>query len=153
MQAKAAAKATWDQLVHVGTGEGTNGWIPHTYGIIERYMPNQVTSMRAARQQHWDINFNAVNWVHVPVALASMLLLLAILARALVRRELDDVSLLAGFVATALLGNAMICGIISGPHDRYGARIVWIATFVVLIAGIKYFVDRRNADGDEELAD
>ncbi|WP_420130937.1 hypothetical protein [Rhodopseudomonas sp.] len=153
MQAKAAAKATWDQLMHVGTGEGTNGWIPHTYGIIERYMPNQVTSMRAARQQHWDINFNAVNWVHVPVALASMLLLLVILGRALARRELDDVSLLAGFVATALLGNAMICGIISGPHDRYGARIVWIATFVVLIAGVKYFVDRRNADGDEELAD
>ncbi|MFC0239268.1 hypothetical protein [Rhodopseudomonas telluris] len=153
MQAKAAAKATWDQLVHVGTGEGTNGWIPHTYGIIERYMPNQVPAMRAARQQHWDINFNAVNWVHVPVALGSMVLLLGILGRALARRELDDVSLLAGFVATALLGNAMICGIISGPHDRYGARIVWIATFVVLIAAIKYFVDRRNADGDEDVAD
>ncbi|MCG6205641.1 hypothetical protein LPW26_13400 [Rhodopseudomonas sp. HC1] len=153
MQAKAAAKATWDQLVHVGTGEGTNGWIPHTYGIIERYMPSQVPAMRAARQQHWDINFNAVNWVHVPVALASMVLLLAILGRALARRELDDVSLLAGFVATALLGNAMICGIISGPHDRYGSRIVWIATFVVLIAAIKYFADRRNTVGDEELTD
>ena len=33
----------------------------------------------------------------------------------------------------ALLGNAFICGVISGPHDRYGA-MVWIATFAVLIA-------------------
>ena len=24
------------------TGEGTNGWIPHTYGIIERYIPAQI---------------------------------------------------------------------------------------------------------------
>ncbi|ABD05733.1 conserved hypothetical protein [Rhodopseudomonas palustris HaA2] len=149
MQAKAAAKATWDQLVHVGTGEGTNGWLPHTYGIIERYLPDQAATMRAARQQHWDINFNAMNWVHIPVALGSMALLLVILGRAAWRRELDDVSLLAGFVATALLGNALICGVISGPHDRYGARIVWIATFVVLIAAIKYFVDGRNTHGDE----
>ena len=58
------------QLVHVGTGEGTNGWIPHTYGIIERYLPAQVKAMRAAHQQHWDINFAAINWIHVPVALA-----------------------------------------------------------------------------------
>ncbi|WP_322514414.1 hypothetical protein SR870_15400 [Rhodopseudomonas palustris] len=149
LQAKAAAKATWDQLVHVGTGEGTNGWLPHTYGIIERYLPDQSTTMRAARQQHWDINFNAVNWVHIPVALGSMALLLVILGRAAWRRELDDVTLFAGFVATALLGNALICGVISGPHDRYGARLVWIATFVVLIAAIKYFIDGRNADGDE----
>jgi 4-amino-4-deoxy-L-arabinose transferase-like glycosyltransferase len=153
MQAKAAATATWDQLVHVGTGEGTNGWIPHTYGIIERFMPNQVKTMRAARQQHWDINFNAVNWVHIPVALGSMALLLVILGRAGWRRELDDVSLLAGFVAISLLGNAVICGVISGPHDRYGSRMVWIATFVVLIAAIKYVVDARNPSGHEEATD
>ena len=31
----AALKATAEQLVHVATGEGTLGWLPHTYGIIE----------------------------------------------------------------------------------------------------------------------
>ena len=45
--------ATAQQLVHVGTGEGTNGWIGHTYGIIERYIPTQVEPMRAANQQRW----------------------------------------------------------------------------------------------------
>ena len=44
--------------VHVATGEGTNGWIPHTYGIIERYIPAQLKPMRAARQQHWDVDFD-----------------------------------------------------------------------------------------------
>ena len=40
-----------------------------------------------------------------------------------------------------LLGNALICGVISGPHDRYGARMVWIATLVALIAAIRHFSD------------
>ncbi|KIZ32962.1 MULTISPECIES: hypothetical protein [Rhodopseudomonas] len=147
-QAKAAAVATAQQLVDVATGEGTTGWIPHTYGIIERYLPGQVATMRAAHQQKWEINFPAVNWVHVPVALGSMLLLVGLLGRGLWQRRLDDVTLLAGTAALALLGNAMICGVISGPHDRYGARMVWIATFVVLIAATKIFVDRDAAAAD-----
>jgi len=133
-QAGAALRAMGRQLLHVATGEGTNGWIPHTYGIIERYVPSQVAPMRAARQQHWDINFDYVNWLHVPVALASMLGLVALLAHALAKRRLDDLTLLAATVTLALLGNAFICGVISGPHDRYGARMVWVATFVVLVA-------------------
>jgi hypothetical protein len=40
-------------------------------------------------------------------------------------------------VCLALLGNAAICGIISGAHDRYGSRLVWIATFAVMIAVMK----------------
>src|SRR5437879_5995152 len=59
-QVEAAIVATAQQLVHVATGEGTNGWIPHTYGIIERYLPAQLVPMRAAHQQHWDINFAAI---------------------------------------------------------------------------------------------
>ena len=41
-------------------------------GIIERYIPSQAAPMRGARQQHWGVNFDYVNWLHVPVALASM---------------------------------------------------------------------------------
>jgi hypothetical protein len=133
-QAEAALKATGEQLLHVATGEGTNGWIPHTYGIIERYIPAQLAPMRAARQQHWGLDFAYVNWLHVPVALASLLALFAWLAQALARGRRDDLTLLAGTVALALLGNAFICGVISGPHDRYGARMVWLATFVMLTA-------------------
>ncbi|MCA1544234.1 hypothetical protein I6F18_30290 [Bradyrhizobium sp. NBAIM32] len=133
-QAGAALRAMGQQLLHVATGEGTNGWIPHTRGIIERYIPAQAAAMRAARQQNWGVNFDVVNWLHVPVALASMLALLALLGHALARRRLDDLTLLAATVTLALLGNAFICGVISGPHDRYGARMVWVATFVVLMA-------------------
>jgi hypothetical protein len=146
-QAGAAIVATAQQLVHVGTGEGTNVWIGHTYGIIERYLPAQVKPMRAAYQQHHDIDFAAINRLHVPVALASMLAVVAILAIAIWRRRLDDLTLLAATVTLALLGNAFVCGVISGPHDRYGARLAWVASFVVLIALIRHF-----ARGDEAEA-
>ena len=147
-QAEAAIAATAQQLVMVATGEGTNGWVSHTYGIIERYIPSQLKPMRAAHQQHSDINFAAVNWLHIPVALVSMGLVFAMLALAIRRRECDDLTLLAGTVCLALLGNAFVCGVISGPHDRYGARMVWIATAVVVIAAI-----RRRARHDEARDD
>lgn len=138
-QAGAALRAMGQQLLHVATGEGTNGWIPHTRGIIERYIPAQAAPMRAARQQHWGVNFDTINWLHVPVALASMLALVALLGHALASRRLDDLTLLAATVTLALLGNAFICAVISGPHDRYGARMAWVATFVVLTALARRF--------------
>jgi hypothetical protein len=150
-QTKAAIVATAGQLVHVATGEGTNGWIPHTYGIIERYLPAQLKPMRAARQQHWDIDFAAVNWLHIPVALVSMLLVIAMFATAMWRRRLDDLALLAATVSLALLGIAFVCGVISGPHDRYGARMAWVATLVVLISVVRHFTD-DDAPQDHSLS-
>lgn len=135
-QSEAAIKATAQQLVSVATGEGSNNWLAHTYGIMERYLPQEVAAMRRAHQQHWEFDFTAINLVHVPIALLSELLLAAILVGAAWRRKLDDVALLASTVALALLGNAFLCGVLSGPHDRYGARMVWIATLAVVIAGM-----------------
>jgi hypothetical protein len=157
-QAGAALAATAHQLVDVATGEGTIGWLPHTYGIIERYIPSQIKPMRAAHQQHWDINFAAINWLHVPVALVSMLSLAAMVGGAIHRRRVDDLTLLAAIVSLALLGNAVICGVLSGPHDRYGARLVWISTFAALIAAARYFGDSEEEDsgldfGEEDFGD
>ncbi len=145
-QAEAALKATAQQLVDIATGEGCTEWLGHTYGIIERYVPAQTQPMRAARQQRKELSFTAVNWLHVPMARISMLAVLALFAIGLWRRRCDDVTLLAATVCFTLLGNAMICGIISGPHDRYGARLVWIATFVALIAVSRFLGEDDEAD-------
>ena len=155
-QAEAALAATAQQLVLVATGEGTNVSIPHTCGIIERYIPAQVQPMRAAHQQRSQLDFTAINEVHVPVALVSMLLLVVVFGYGLWRQPLDDLTLLAGTISLALLGNAFICGVISGPHDRYGARLAWVATFVVLIASARYVEQRtptRNSFSSREKVD
>ncbi|WP_454630254.1 hypothetical protein [Bradyrhizobium cenepequi] len=148
-QAQAALEATAQQLAHVATGEGSNVWIPHTYGIIERYIPKQLKPMRAARQQRWHLDFTAMNRIHVPVALISTLLVVFLFARGLWQRRPDDMTLLAGTVALALLGNAFVCGVISGPHDRYGARITWTATFVSVM-GIMRMIEKDAGEADTE---
>jgi hypothetical protein len=149
-QSEAALAATARQLALVATGEGSDVWLGHTYGIIERYIPSQAKPMHAARQQQWHFDFTVINRIHVPVALASMALVAMLFAGGLWRRRFDDLTLLAGTITLALLGNALVCGVISGPHDRYGARLTWVATFVTLIAAIRYFTG-EDAPRDRSL--
>jgi hypothetical protein len=44
-----------------------------------------------------------------------------------------DAALFHGFVLAALIGNAAICGILSGPHDRYQSRLIWLAPLGVML--------------------
>jgi hypothetical protein len=149
-QAEAAVAATARQLIMIGTGEGTLGWIPHTYGIIAKFIPAQLKPMRAARQQHWKINFASINRVHIPVGLTSMLLVFALVASAIWRRRVDDLTLLSATVSTALLSNAIVCGVLSGPHDRYGARMAWLATFTVIISALLRLVHHNRVPASSE---
>ena len=91
--------------------------------------------MKAARQQHGELDavFAALNRVQVPAAYASMLLLLGVIALGFGRPRYADLGCLAVTVALSLLANAAVLGVLSGPHDRYGARMVWLATLVVLL--------------------
>jgi hypothetical protein len=134
LQAETAAVATGKQLIDVHSGEGVVTSIWHTYRIIERYTPRLVPAMHAARQQHGGISFTAINRLHYPVALLSMALLpfIALLAR--LKTGDREIAELAVAVTLALLANAFVCGALSNPHDRYGARMVWLAVFVVVLA-------------------
>ena len=40
---------------------------------------------------------------------------------------------LPGFILVALIGNAFICGVLSGPHDRYQSRLVWVPVFALIL--------------------
>jgi hypothetical protein len=144
-QAETALAATGEQLLMVATGENTDPpTTPHTYGIIQRYIPRQLKLMNAAHQQTGFLTFGPINLIHVPVGLISTVLVFVMLLAAVFRRRIDDVTLLAATVCLALLGNAVICGVISGPHDRYGSRLVWIATCTLVIAAMKRFSARSK---------
>ncbi|HEY7663096.1 MAG TPA: hypothetical protein VH934_08245 [Xanthobacteraceae bacterium] len=152
-QIETAFAATAAQLGLVATGNGTHNQIWHTYGIMRQFIPDEVPAMQKARQQRGELHFDLINRVHVPIALGSMLLVLALLAKALAHRRFDEPILLAAIVAVALLANAFVCGALSGPHDRYGARIAWIATFAVVIAGlqaIKSLASERSTSAASE---
>ena len=134
LQAKGALVAAAHQLVKVGSGEGVVNTMWHTYAIIEKFAPSSVPAMRGARQQRGELDFAAINLVHVPVALGSMLLLLPIVWLGYRRASHANLGRLSATVALALLANAVVCGVLANPHDRYGARLAWLAPLVVMLA-------------------
>jgi hypothetical protein len=142
LQIKTAAIATAKQLIDVRTGEGVVNSIWHTYGIIERYRPGLTPDVRAARQQRGEIDFTVINRVHYPVALACLLLLPLIGGCLLRRRDVSEISELATACLLALLANAFVCGTLSNPHDRYGARLIWLAVAAAAIAAVRLYEER-----------
>ena len=133
----AALRSTVQQLAMVKTGEGIVMWVWDTYGTIERLFPQVIASSHTALQRYGLLHFEDLNLLHVPLALASLALLPFVLLLAFRRPEFADLGLLAGTTGLGLLANAFVCGVFSGPYDRYGARMVWIATFVVAIAAAR----------------
>jgi len=150
LQIKTAVSAAARQVVTVHSGEGVLDSIWHTYGMIEDYTPWNVPAMRAAKQQHGQVSFDTINRLHEPVALLAMLFLLVPLG-GLIRRPPTGIGRLAGLVTLAILANAAILGPLSNPHDRYGARIAWLAVLVVALWLAERSGDRTRADRDTEM--
>src|SRR5262249_36037907 len=84
-QLEAATSASVPTLTADKTAEGWLTTLCHPYAIVEKFTPAAAPAMRAARQQKGELDFTAINRLHVPVALASMLLLLGVIALALRR--------------------------------------------------------------------
>src|SRR5581483_11542569 len=143
LQIETAAVATARQLIAVHTGEGVVNSIWHTYGIVEHYMPQLVPEMRAARQQRGQIDFSVINRLHYPLALAC-LALLPLIGGYMRRQNMTEVGELAAWCLIALLANAFVCGTLSNPHDRYGARLIWLAGATAVVAAVRLYEERRR---------
>jgi hypothetical protein len=135
MQADTAIADTFRQFVKFKTGDQIE---PQEWVLIPpfgQFIPRQMRAYLTARQQQGEIDFRPVNALHLTVAWLSLAGLGAGLAFALRRRE-RQTTLFFGFILTALLANAVICGVLSNPHDRYQSRLIWLAPFgLALIVG------------------
>jgi hypothetical protein len=144
LQIKMAAVATARQLIDVHTGEGVVNTIWHTYAIIEQRTPWAAPAMHRARRQNRIISFLIVNLIDWPLALLSIFLLslIAVGARGHVTPDLQR---LAAVLSIAILANAIICGVLSNPHDRYGARLAWVPVLVIVITALRLREPRNTA--------
>ena len=73
------------------------------------------------------------------IALLPVIVLLA--GAKILPAELGE---LAAAVALALLANAFVCGALSNPHDRYGARMIWLAIFAVFMTLFSRYKQRQR---------
>lgn len=142
---------TAQQMVLVGTGDGLDEHHFHARGVFASLSQPVAEQYQAARQQQEQVTqalFDGLNKVHIPVALLSMLGLVLVLYWGLMKRQVD-IAGLAAFILLSLLGNAFICGALSNPHDRYQSRLVWVATFVVMMAVLRR--QRLSGKRDRQL--
>jgi len=137
----AAFENTIEQFESIESGEDL---VPMTWHFVKTelsHFPDEFRAFRFARQQRRPaLDFTAQNDVQVPVNVAAELALLVVLVVAWRRRDRSSCGL-ALVVLIALIGNAVVCGAISNPHDRYQNRVVWLALFAVTIGAVR--LDQR----------
>ncbi len=139
MNLKAAAADMAEQLVTFRTGDGVEPLSGVPDPIFKRLMPDMLDDYLASRQQKGVFDFGWINAVQVPLGALSILGLAAILGRAILRRDWGDRFYLPAFLLCALLGNAFICGVLSGPQHRYQSRLMWAVSFAVLLLSARAF--------------
>ncbi len=139
MHVRAAVADSFLQFVQFKTGDGIEPQVWVLESGFKRMIPQQLHAYLEARQQRGLIRFKTLNLIHVPVGAMSVLGLLLLLQHAGQRRAWDRASLPA-LVLLGLIGNAIICGTFSNPHDRYQSRVIWLPSLVLLLAVAR---DRR----------
>ncbi|WP_043336271.1 hypothetical protein [Belnapia moabensis] len=125
---------TLHQLVTTASGDGLEPWRsqPGPGPVIARYLPHEHAAYLASRQQTGEL----YPFVHrlTPLHIGAFCLGLVGLLVLAFRRgwTLSELGL-ATLMLAALVGNAAITGGLSGPADRYQARLLWLSLFVALV--------------------
>jgi hypothetical protein len=143
---------TGRQLLHGATGDGLSADFAAI--VAEAVRPvfadgaDVADSLLQSRQGKGELPLQQFRLLHrgfLGIALAFVAW--ALFARG--RRLPGKLVLFAAFVATGLLVNAAVTGGLSGPYDRYFARVVWLVGFVALLT-LRYVA---KADDVAKVAD
>jgi len=139
LHVKMAVYDTVLQFLMFKTGDGIEPqeWVLESG--FRRMIPGQLHAYLGARQQRGLLRFKTLNLIHVPIGAMSILGLLLLLQHAMARRNWTHTTLPA-LILLGLVGNAIICGTFSNPHDRYQSRLIWLPTLCLLLAVTR---DRR----------
>jgi hypothetical protein len=114
------------QLARFATGDGLTAWPDTVTPWIHRDFPRWEAATYDAARQTQD-RLAVPGWLialHRAVAIGGVVLCIALLPLAWTRRPI-----VAGFILLVLLAlplNALITGGLSGPHDRYQSRVMWL---------------------------
>jgi hypothetical protein len=131
---RAMLENTRQQLGMFATGDGLTAWPQTVTPWIRRdFPPAEAARYDAARQTTGQALVpNWLGLLHWWIALAGVAACFALLPWAWAQRHVS-----AGFLALALLtlpANAFITGALSGPHDRYQSRVMWLPPLVAALA-------------------
>jgi hypothetical protein len=139
MQLRAALYDSVLQFFEFRTGDGIEPQVWILKPEFSRDAPRQLAAYLKAHQQREKIRFQPLNMLYVTIGMLSLLGLVLLLHHAILRGRWGETTL-PGLVLVGLIGNAIICGTFSNPHDRYQSRAIWLPALVLLLA---YSRDKR----------
>jgi hypothetical protein len=73
-----------------------------------------------------------------------------LLRRGLKQSRFDRVELFIGLICVGVVVNALICGVLGGPFDRYQSRVIWL---IPAVAGALLLFSREKLDVRAALAE
>lgn len=131
-----AARDAGRQLLRFKAAEGLTDYNAKfvAYHLGSVFAPGVGTSIAQSRQaedQLFPAEFHPLHLVGLALG-AGLCVWAMIIAR---RRNLPpELVALQVFVAAGILCNAIVTGALSGPYDRYLARVIWLILFVGLVS-------------------
>lgn len=143
-QIAAAAASAVRQFTLLRTGEGMNSydtWDAET--TVKKHAPRAAERLHASRQMQDQFDFTLINAIQVPLAWLSMAALVLVVGWGFFADRFPTA--LAVTCLAALIANAAVCGIFSGPDARYQSRIVWLAPFAAAAAFLNRRADKPRA--------
>jgi hypothetical protein len=138
-QFRAAVNNGWRQLLLFPTGGdiSASDKVEVSPFILGRFGPAVNDNYLQSKQSRNDLDFSLISCVDTVVVAASTLLLIGFLIFAGAKKQ--PRSFYAAIMTTTMVvGNAFTLGALSGPGDRYQARVIWL---VPLLAGC-FVLDR-----------
>jgi hypothetical protein len=123
-----------EQLINARSADGM---VPYGEDMqiarqIRVHFPASAAAFQASREQQGtlqEIAVYPVEWIALAVAImAPFILYFAI------RRGDSTMIGLSAIVITTILVNAAVCGILSGPADRYQSRVIWLLPLLGALA-------------------
>lgn len=145
---RTAFEAALDQFLmfrtRLSVKPGDNVHVLTTFG--EQLSADANARFLSARQQSNKPDIAILNVIHVPVAAVS-LGAIAFITVFKPPKWIDKATrTLCATVVLALLGNAVICGVLSNPNDRYQNRLIWLAVLAAALVAAEWRRARTSAE-------
>ena len=133
-EAAAFAANGGEQFWRFATGDGLRPWPREVTPWIVRDFPRaEVARYMAARQTRGlPLVPGWMQRLHLAVSISSILMCLVLLVAPNCRGSPRSGLLVAALLG--IVGNAIVCGGLSGPHDRYQSRVMWLPELVAGLA-------------------
>jgi hypothetical protein len=129
------------QIKQVGLSEFNYGWIER--GFFFNHLPRPIFE-DVSKTRAFSLSMPAAAFAKTARILAIISLAICLLV-VMDRKISSTLRLAIALIICGVIVNAFICGGLSGAHDRYQARVLWLLPWIGYLALLARFMDKTRA--------